>query len=284
MRRRVILSIDGGGIRGLIPIAILKRLNDLMKYQLQSNVDLYAGTSTGSLIGGALMLKTELGYLYNITDILNLYSMRSSHIFKTREESNQNPLKFIMEKTFQNLKVKDQSHDFLFTTEDNSTSDLHLITNRDTNYSEQRLSDILLACSAVKGYFDPVVINGKQLSDGVTVMKNPSLIALDHYQELYPEDQMIILSLGTGDVREFYDDEIERSTEKVHETLSERAENDSRIQYFRIQPKLRRAKPEMNDTSQENIQNLIDDAKYFIGSNNDLLDRIVCKMRQTSIC
>ena len=280
MRRRVILSIDGGGIRGIIPIAILKRLNDLMKYQLQSSIDLYAGTSTGSLIGGALMLKTELGYMHNITDILNLYSFRSANIFKTAENPSHSPLKFIMERTFQNMKVKDQHHDFIFTTESNEDGSLFTITDSCKDLQEVKLSKILLACSAIKGFFEPIVINGKTLSDGVTVMKNPSLIALKHYQNLYPNDKFTLLSFGTGDVSGFYDDEIEKSVELVHQELVELDKTQENLSYFRIQPQLKHANHEMNDTSRENIENLLIDAQSFINFNTPLFDEIVTNLKR----
>jgi patatin-like phospholipase/acyl hydrolase len=282
MRRRIILSIDGGGIRGIIPIAILKRLNDLMKYQLQSRIDLYAGTSTGSLIGGALMLKTELGYIYSINDILNLYSFRSRSIFKVEEGITQNPLKFIMDKTFQNVMVKDQEHDFLFTTEDNTDSSLHTISNVDDSYNDSKLSEILLACSAIKGYFDPVIINGKALSDGVTVMKNPSLIALEHYKAMYPNDEMIVLSFGTGDIGKFYDDQIEKDVEGIHQSLEEMSKTQENLKYYRIQPAIKHANHEMNDTSPENIENLLIDAQSYINSNFDYLDKIIYDLRKVN--
>ncbi|MCB0477513.1 MAG: patatin-like phospholipase family protein [Crocinitomicaceae bacterium] len=283
MRRRIILSIDGGGIRGLIPIAILKRLNDLTKYKLQESVDLYAGTSTGALIGSALMLKTELGYVYNITDILNLYSFRSASIFEVGGSKGVNPLKLIMERTFQNLTVGDQKHDFLFMAEDNSNNSLHTISNLDDTYDHIKLSELLLACSAIKGFFEPVSIVGKTLSDGVTVMKNPSLEAYKHYQAIYPNDEMVILSLGTGDVSVHYDDEVEKKVEETHQILSEMNASNPLLNYYRIQPKLNFAKPEMNNTSQENIQNLLIDAQNYINHNMDVLDKIACEIRNITM-
>ncbi len=283
MRRRIILSIDGGGIRGLIPIAILKRLNDLSKYKLQESIDLYAGTSTGALIGGALMLKTELGYVYNITDILNLYTFRSSAIFKVSENSGKNPLRIIMDKTFQGLTVQDQKHDFLFTAEDNNYESLHTISNFDSDYNEVRLSDLLLACSAIKGYFDPVAINGRSLSDGVTVMKNPSLIAYEHYKAIFPNDELILLSMGTGDVSTFYDDDIEKSVEEVDQRLKEISEQNPMLKYYRIQPKLKFAKPDMSDTSPENIENLLIDAQKFLTYNSDLIDQVATDLKRPKV-
>lgn len=54
-----ILSIDGGGIRGIIPVMVLQELErSLMKTRIKSSLcdlfDLFAGTSTGGLISLAL--------------------------------------------------------------------------------------------------------------------------------------------------------------------------------------------------------------------------------------
>ena len=55
MPKRFILSIDGGGIRGIIPAAILvelaKRLEGLPLHQA---FDMIAGTSTGGIIAAGL--------------------------------------------------------------------------------------------------------------------------------------------------------------------------------------------------------------------------------------
>ena len=58
-RKRFILAIDGGGMRGIIPAYILQMLNkELRKLgderPLYSHFDLIAGTSTGALIAAAL--------------------------------------------------------------------------------------------------------------------------------------------------------------------------------------------------------------------------------------
>src|SRR6516165_48137 len=51
-----ILSIDGGGIRGVFPAAFLAKLEDHLDAPLASYFDLIAGTSTGGIIEIALGL------------------------------------------------------------------------------------------------------------------------------------------------------------------------------------------------------------------------------------
>ncbi len=59
IEERWILSIDGGGIRGIIPTQVLLKLQELLKEKgderpLYSHFDLIAGTSTGGIIAAAL--------------------------------------------------------------------------------------------------------------------------------------------------------------------------------------------------------------------------------------
>lgn len=96
-----ILSIDGGGIRGVIPCQFLANLeNDLIqKYgedtRLCDYFDLIAGTSTGGIIaiGLALGIKAQ--------DILNLYVNHGNKIFPKPQQRNVSKAKrIIFKKTF----------------------------------------------------------------------------------------------------------------------------------------------------------------------------------------
>jgi patatin-like phospholipase len=76
MARYRILSIDGGGIRGIIPVILLERLarESGLEGFLES-VDLIAGTSTGGLIALALAAGRSL------PEIRSLYTTKGSEIF-----------------------------------------------------------------------------------------------------------------------------------------------------------------------------------------------------------
>ena len=61
---RYILSLDGGGMRGIVPAFILKKMNEELKNRgitrpLYSYFDLVAGTSTGGLIALGLTAPTN---------------------------------------------------------------------------------------------------------------------------------------------------------------------------------------------------------------------------------
>jgi len=69
-----ILSLDGGGVRGLIPIIFMERL--LERHQdLLERVDLFAGTSTGGILSLGLASGIEAA------ELKQLYLHRGPEIF-----------------------------------------------------------------------------------------------------------------------------------------------------------------------------------------------------------
>ena len=70
-----ILSLDGGGIRGVFPAAFLARLETHLDHPIGSYFDLIAGTSTGGIIAIGLGLGLSAG------DILKLYVEQGPAIF-----------------------------------------------------------------------------------------------------------------------------------------------------------------------------------------------------------
>jgi patatin-like phospholipase/acyl hydrolase len=70
-----ILSLDGGGIRGVFPAAFLARLEEHLDGSIGSHFDLITGTSTGGIIA------IGLGLGLSACDILKLYEDHGEAIF-----------------------------------------------------------------------------------------------------------------------------------------------------------------------------------------------------------
>lgn len=70
-----ILSLDGGGIRGVFPAAFLARLEEHLDHPIGRYFDLIAGTSTGGIIA------IGLGLGLSARDILGLYVKQGPAIF-----------------------------------------------------------------------------------------------------------------------------------------------------------------------------------------------------------
>src|SRR5580704_5930320 len=70
-----ILSLDGGGIRGVFPAAFLAKLEEHLDHPVGSYFDLIAGTSTGGIIA------IGLGLGLSAKDVLQLYEDHGPAIF-----------------------------------------------------------------------------------------------------------------------------------------------------------------------------------------------------------
>lgn len=79
-----ILSLDGGGIRGVFPAALLARLEEHLDHPMGRYFDLIAGTSTGGIIA------IGLGLGLRARDILKLYVEQGPAIFDQQHGRIQN--------------------------------------------------------------------------------------------------------------------------------------------------------------------------------------------------
>ena len=78
MARRLILSVDGGGIRGILPVCALMKLEETTGRLARETFSLVAGTSTGAILASAVAAGIPAPRL------LDLYLDRGREIFSPR--------------------------------------------------------------------------------------------------------------------------------------------------------------------------------------------------------
>ncbi|MCY3975462.1 MAG: patatin-like phospholipase family protein [Simkaniaceae bacterium] len=74
-----VLTLDGGGIRGVLSLEVLRRLEKDAKVDLTEDFDLYAGTSTGAIIAVGIASGTSVDVLENA------YKNLGSKVFGTEQ-------------------------------------------------------------------------------------------------------------------------------------------------------------------------------------------------------
>lgn len=232
-----VLSLDGGGIRGLFSATILAEIEkDLKKekaenWQIYKNVDLIFGTSTGGILGLALALGIPA------EEIKNLYLENAAEIFGTRGNLYRKIKSFCLSFLYASHKrnnlerlvkeVYSKSHNgnepllkdcklpvaVSIYNLDNGTpsvlkSNYHPRFTRDLNLPVFKAA---LATSAAPTYFDPYSsvpyfnTKGEEIPfqykvDGGVWANNPSLIALIEAQKAFKKnlEEISLLSIGTG--------------------------------------------------------------------------------------
>ncbi|NNF33725.1 MAG: hypothetical protein HKN68_06435 [Saprospiraceae bacterium] len=231
MKKNVfILSIDGGGIRGVIPAFVLDnlyhRLNKINRGKyLYQHFDLIAGTSTGGLLALAmaspLLQKGKTATpKYGTEALIKLYTEIGINIFSRagrpwlrklsvlfhHKYTNQY-LKSLMEELYGNATMSQALRPLVITAFDAKRMSPFVFSSHTRSpYGDFFIKDAARATSAAPVYFPPArvkSIGGHEkafhLIDGGVVANNPSLLALKEAKKLYPNAKnYIILSIGTG--------------------------------------------------------------------------------------
>jgi len=77
-----ILSIDGGGIRGIVPATVLAEIERRTRRPVAKLFDLVAGTSTGGILAlGLAIPKKPKGKLYRADEFAGMYAREGPRIF-----------------------------------------------------------------------------------------------------------------------------------------------------------------------------------------------------------
>ncbi|GAU42546.1 hypothetical protein TSUD_341720 [Trifolium subterraneum] len=201
-----ILSIDGGGVKGILPTVVLEHLEKALqklakdeKAALADYFDVIAGTSTGGLIATMLAapgLQDASRPAFTTPEILQFYLDCAPSIFNLTHAANwtlETPSPKFDER-FLHQKIKE-------------------VPSRDV-----RLADIVLGTSAAPTELPPhfilkklFLLDGFNLADGSLTATSPALIAVSEVvQQLNKKNpnfvplneneptKIVLLSLGTG--------------------------------------------------------------------------------------
>ena len=208
-----ILTIDGGGVRGIYPAHILASLTKVLG-PLSAVFDLVAGTSTGSIIAGAVATGADLEH------VTNLYESHAAQIFSprlgnlrgvVRSAYSSEPLRALLRSVFANATFADVKTRLMVIASDVSNGSVFVMKSpylasfvRDADIT---LVDGICASCAAPTYFDPVRVKEYLLADGGLWANNPSLVAYtEAVGKLHiPTADVRILSIGTGSGHQYYD-------------------------------------------------------------------------------
>ena len=202
-----VLSIDGGGIRGLIPAVICQKLEERAGVALSSLFDLIVGTSTGGILA--------LGLAYppkgkSATDLVKFYREKGPHIFSNpRAALNQwrspkfssEALCRAVDEVFGSTKMSEAVVEVLATTYDaRLRRPLYLNSAHCKRFpNEDRLMrEVAVATSAAPTYFPSCKLGDHILVDGGLVANNPACVGFAHAKHLWPDEDILLLSIGTG--------------------------------------------------------------------------------------
>ncbi len=231
-----ILSIDGGGIRGIIAARILSALEAKLQSRtgnpdtrLVDYFDLIAGTSTGGILACVYLYpEGETGRpRYSAAEAQEMYVRHGAEIFDVpifhslasmgglnNEKYPAIGLERMLEAYFQDTPLSKLLKPCLITSYDIRRRKAMFFTQHDARESEGRdflIRDVARATSAAPTYFEVPLIKSLTgvsypVIDGGVFANNPSLCAYAEARTLFGAraSQMAIFSVGTGSVRRPY--------------------------------------------------------------------------------
>jgi len=210
-----ILSIDGGGVRGILPAQILLLIEKELHIDIYENFDLVVGTSTGSIIASSVAIRKDL------TELVAAYSENAPAIFQKRwslrgiirSKYNSQPLRGFLYQQFGDITLGEIEKPLIINAANISTGGVHVFKSayqkvqRKGDYvrdGKVPLYKAVLASCAAPIYFDPVNIDGTLVCDGGIWANNPALVGYTDAIRNFRATNIKILSLGTGQIRQIY--------------------------------------------------------------------------------
>jgi uncharacterized protein len=216
--KKTLLSIDGGGMRGTISVAMLAELENMTGKPVYEMFDMVGGTSAGAIIAAGIGIRMSAQEI-----LTQIYKDRLPKAFPRRDIGfwiryllgglkalypREPFIEALLPYTL-GRKIRDFTHPIVYmTTKDISTSNTYYIVSAGQGapaFADWPISGAVAASAAAPVFFPPVL---NRLVDGaVGVYGNPSFGAHVEAVEYigWKEEEMLHVSIGTGylpDVRD----------------------------------------------------------------------------------
>ena len=220
-----ILSIDGGGARGVIPLYFLSKIEESIHKPIRLSFDLISGVSVGALIAAKLSLLDARGQPTQIPPgVLNTFVDMTTHMFHVPLLRNVLSIngalsprysaytKYEYLKTLypKNSAIENLSGHTILVGFDFNKNNIVSFSNYpgcSSSKTHYPLVDILSGISSPLGFFQPQILNNAEggvqyiLSDASYSLEDPTLIAYWCGKKICSSSQVkyyFILSLGAG--------------------------------------------------------------------------------------
>ncbi len=308
-----ILSIDGGGIRGLIPALVLARIESETGRPISECFDLIAGTSTGGILALGLCCPDASGKpKYSAKDLVEIYRSRGPEIFPHGLGQTLSSLGGLTHATYPHAGLEKVLLEYFGTTHmgqslTNTLISTYDILNREPFFfkswrkhsKDVHMADVCRATSAAPTYFEPFPIRIKKddesqardrvLVDGGIFINSPSVSAYAEAIRISPkQSDFFVLSLGTGQLTRPYAYDQARKWGKVSwlgpllssmfDGVSDAADYQMKLflqeQFVRLQVELINANDDLDKVTPKNIALLESEARRLMVDQKEVMKRV----------
>jgi patatin-like phospholipase/acyl hydrolase len=299
-----VLSIDGGGIRGIIPALVLTEVEKRSGKRIWELFDLIAGTSTGGILACALCAPDPLP----AEQLVALYADEGPNIFDRSlwqrirtanglldEKYDATALDRALERFLSDKRLAETKPDLLVPAYNMGDPGPYFFKSRKAREEGEDfpLSEVARATAAAPTYFEPLELGSQTLVDGGVFAANPAMCAFAEVMRFQPAADVVLLSLGTGQrtrKRRFADvkdwgliEWAKPILDVVFDGVSDAV--DYQLQhsldegkYWRLQVELTSASDDLDDANPENIEALRAHAEQLIADRSADIDAAIAAL------
>lgn len=217
--RKLILCLDGGGIRGILTLQLLKKLEALAEIPCYELFDMVSGTSTGGIIAGLITRKyradeIEALYIKLVTKVFKkkgVFASRTTNPPKYSKANYRSALRDVVGNVSLEQVCTESGLDLLITGKDVAAGEeTFFACFRHENKTHGTYAPVLLravmeATMSAPTYFTPLE---RFVDGGTTTYNNPTLSAIMEATQYGPKgkydlNKLCVFSMGTGTTVEF---------------------------------------------------------------------------------
>jgi hypothetical protein len=214
-KKTLVVSVDGGGIRGIIPCVILERILDEFP-QLFAQIQVVSGSSIGSMIamGMAFNYHPRLIAELMVLTANAIFSERRARIPVLHARWSNRCLSILCAEMFQKKTLLDAQKkivasalklDNLSSDDSMRSSEVHVFHNLDAESGKELASDVVMRSSAAPSYFPA----WQGYVDGGMFAPDPSSLCLSFVLSPFlmdvPVRDVVMISISTGKFLEYFD-------------------------------------------------------------------------------
>jgi patatin-like phospholipase/acyl hydrolase len=213
-----ILTIDGGGVRGIIPAVVLGELERRTGHHPSELFDVIAGTSTGSLLAMSMIIPGGDGRpRYQAASSADAYEAFAPKIFPherwlqirglVHEKYSAAGLEAALQEFLGEARFSQALVHCFVPTYDLLSQDIYVFDSAQSTLNpadDMLMRHVVRGATAAPTYFDPFVIgppisdHKRVLVDGGLYANNPSMLALTQVARHHADSDVLVVSLGTG--------------------------------------------------------------------------------------
>lgn len=314
---KTILSLDAGGIRGIIPLMILKEIEERTGLPSAELFDVVGGCSSGGIIAAAIT-STDDGKTpkYKAEDVFELFKTLGDKIFDrtllhtlktgfglwgTKYQSKN--VAEVLDKVYNDNSIAENLTELVFTAYDLDTGRPFVMSSFDKNKSKIKLKDAVAGTTCVPSFFTPHEVkeadgSSHTLIDGGVFAVNPSACIYGEAIE-YFKGPVMMISLGTGEVKkEIFPDRVKKwgiiqwlwnlrvlkiltdgSLDVMDDIIGSTLSKRPDAYYKRLQPIVsQKVFSSIDAVSEEDVNSIIEVGQKFIEENDEVIQEISLKL------